>query len=79
MLNRQFWSNAINKQQKQGNYMNLQTDPLDNHLTTSQIQKGLEITIQPYPNGQFRCIDNSEHQFDDVLIRAQPHTWSESL
>ena len=43
--------------------MNLQMDPLDNRLTTHPIQTGCEMSIEPYPNSRFGCIDDPDHQF----------------
>jgi len=72
MLNIQFWSNPIIKQQKQEDYINLQIDQLDNLLTTCPFQPGWEMSIEMYPNWQFGCIDDPDHLLDNgALVQIQ--------
>jgi len=59
--------------------MNLQTDPLDNQLTTRPIQMGGEIGIEPYPNWQCGCIDVPDNHFGDDPVHTQTRTPSNSL
>jgi len=68
MLIKQFESNTIIKQQKQEHNMNLLTDPLDNALTTSQIQTGWDKSIELYPNRCFGCIDNLNRLSVDIRV-----------
>jgi len=78
-MTEQFWSNTIIKQQEQEHYMNLQTDPVDNLLTTHPIETGWEVSNQLYPSGQFRCIDDPDRQFGDSSVLIQTWTQSDSL
>jgi len=38
-------------------------DPLGDQLTTHPIQMDFEFTMEPYPSGQFWCIDNPDCLF----------------
>ena len=38
-------------------------DPLGNLLTTHPIQMGWELTMEPYPSGQFGLIDDPDGKF----------------
>jgi len=64
------------KQQKQEHYMNLQMDPLDNLLTTHPVQTGVEMSIEPYPNQQYRCMDIPDRQFRKGLVPTRTRTRS---
>jgi len=68
MLVERLWLNTAVKQQKQEHYMNVQTDLLDNPLTTSPIRTGWELTIEPYPNWQFGFTDDPDRLFGDNSV-----------
>jgi len=59
--------------------MNLQIDPLGDQLTTHPIQIGWEITIDRYPNSQFRCIDQPDRQIGNGSDPTRTQTWSDGL
>ena len=56
--------------------MNLSMDPLGDPLTTRPIQMGGEFTMEPYPSGQFRFLDNPDLQFGNGSVWTQ--TWTRS-
>jgi len=58
--------------------MNLQMDPLDNPLTTGPIQTGCEMSIEPYPNRRFGCIDDPDRQFGNGSVPTGTRTRSAS-
>jgi len=51
-------------------------DPLDNLLTTHPIPTGWEISLKPYANWQFGCIDNPDCPFGEGSGATQ--TWAQS-
>jgi len=55
--------------------MYLQMDPLE--LRTRPIQTGREMSIEPYPNRQFRFIDNLDRQFGDGSVPTRTRTRSD--
>jgi len=54
--------------------MNLQMDPLDNPLTTHQIQTGCEMSIEPYLNRLFMCSEDAQHQFGYGSVPTRTRT-----
>jgi len=76
MLNTWFWWVTVIKMQKQKHYMNPQIDPLAIPQTTHPIQIDWVNTIELYPIWQFRCFDNSDHQFGSSWVPTQ--TWTRS-
>jgi hypothetical protein len=52
-------------------------DPLGGLLTTRPIQTGWEISIEPYPNWQFGCVDNPDNQFGNSSVLARTRTRSD--
>lgn len=77
MLNERFWSHTIIKQHQQVHYINLQTDPQANPLTTGLMRTGSEISIVLYPNRQFGWVDDQDCQFGDHLIPTRTRTQSD--
>lgn len=71
MLDKWFWLNTVMEQQKQEHYMNVQTDPLDNPLTTWPLWTGWEQSIEPYPNCKFGWIHDIGYIFGDGSIPTQ--------
>ena len=63
--------------QKQEHYINLQMDALCDPLTTHPIQTGWEICIEPYPNRQFRYIDNPDRQYGNGSVLTRTRTQSD--
>jgi len=57
--------------------MSLQMDPLDNPLSTRPIETGREFSIEPYPNGRFRFIDNPDRQYGASSVLARTRTRSD--
>jgi hypothetical protein len=51
-------------------------DPLGGLLTTCPIQMGREYTMEPYPSGQFRFIDDQDSQFANRSVLTL--TWTRS-
>jgi len=72
----QFWSNTVIEQQKRKHYMNVQTDPLDNPLTTRSIWIGWELSIKQYLKSHFGLIDNLDRVFGDGSVLTL--TWTRS-
>jgi len=56
--------------------MNLQMDPLDNPLTTRPILTGCEMSIEPYPNSCFGCIDDPDPQLGNGSVLTRTRTRS---
>jgi len=79
MLVKWFWSHTVIQQQKHAHYINVQMDPLDNPLTTRPIQTGWELSIELYPNWQFRCIDDLDLIFGNGSVLTRTRTWSGGL
>jgi len=52
-------------------------DPLGYLLTTHPIQTREEFTLEPYPSGQFGCIDNPDRQFGEGSVEARTRTRSD--
>ena len=52
-------------------------DPLCDPLTTRPIQTGWEICSEPYPNRQFGCVDNPDHQFGNSSVLTRTRTRSD--
>jgi len=76
MSNNRFWLRTNITQQRQAHYMYLQMEPVDNPLSTRPIRIGREFSIELYPNGQFRVIDNPDRQFG---ASSDPtRTWTRS-
>ena len=69
-----FWWSTIIKQPNQEHYINQQTEPLDNPLTTCPILTGWDVSIEAYVNWQFRCIDNTDVVFGDRLVPTWTRT-----
>jgi len=63
--------------QKQEHYINLQLDPLCDLLTSSPIQMGWEICIEPDPNRRFGCVDNPDRQFGNGSVLTRTRTRSD--
>ena len=57
--------------------MHLQMDPLENPLRTRPIQTDREMSIEPYPNRQFGCIDGPDRQFGDGSVLIWTETRSD--
>ena len=57
--------------------MHLQMDPLDNPLSTHQIQTGRVFSKEPYPNGRFGFIDNPDRQFGAGVVPTRTRTRSD--
>jgi hypothetical protein len=51
-------------------------DPLSDPLTTRPIQTGWELTMEPYPSGQFGFIDNLDCQLGNDSVWTR--TWTRS-
>jgi len=56
--------------------MYLQMDPLDNPLSTRQIETGREFSNEPYPNRRFGFMDNRDRQFGAGSVPTL--TWTRS-
>ena len=52
-------------------------DPLCDPLTTRPIQTGWEFTMEPYPSGQFRFIDDPDRQFGNGSVWTRTRTRSD--
>jgi hypothetical protein len=52
-------------------------DPLGDPVTTRSIQTGLEFTMEPYPSGQFGCIDDPDSQFGNGSVWTRTLTGSD--
>ena len=52
-------------------------DPLGNPLTARPIQTGWEFTMEPYPSGQFRFIDDPDRQFGNGSVWTRTRTRSD--
>jgi len=80
MLIKRFLSNTIIKTQHQEQYINLQTDPLDNSLTTWTIETTWEMVIELFPKWLFRYIGNPAYIYRDCSVqtggRIMGRTWS---
>jgi len=79
MLKEWFWLDTIIKQQKQKHYMHLQMDPLDNPWIIRNIQTAWKVSIKPYLNWMFLCLDVLDCQFGDWLVPTNAKTQSDSL
>jgi hypothetical protein len=51
-------------------------DSLGDTLTTRPNQPGWEITSEPYPSGQFGCIDDPDHHFSNGSVWTRTRTRS---
>jgi len=77
MSNKRFSPNSIIRQQNQEHYINLQTDMLDNALTTCPFHTGWKISIKPYLNRQFRFFDNPGRQFGNGSVPTRTQAQSD--
>jgi len=53
-------------------------DPLGDPLTTHSIPTGWEFSMEPYPTGQFRFIDDLDHQSGNSSVWTRTPTRSDS-
>jgi hypothetical protein len=58
--------------------MNWQMDPLEDPLKTRPIQIGSVMSIEPYPHGQLKFIDNPDRQFAHSSVPTRTRTPSDS-
>jgi hypothetical protein len=58
-------------------YIYLQMDPQEDPLKTRPIQKGKEMSIEPYPNQQFGLNDDPDHAFGDRSLPTRTRTRSD--
>jgi len=59
---------------KNKHYRHDQPEPLDNPLTTRPIMTGWELSIEPYPNWPFGCLDNPDGVFHDGFVSTRTRT-----
>ena len=52
-------------------------DPLYNPLRTRPIQTGREMTMEPYPNRQFRFINDPDRQYGSGSVLTRSRTRSD--
>jgi hypothetical protein len=57
--------------------MNLWMDPLGDPLTTRPILTGWELTMEPYPSGQFGFIDDPDRQIGNGSVWTWTRTRSD--
>jgi len=52
-------------------------DLLGDPLTTRPIQTGWEFSMEPYPSGRFRCVDDPDPQFGNGSVWTRTQTRSD--